>query len=70
MILEELIKEIELQRFLMGMGAVEFSAHLGLHYHTYQSFRKGRRKTIPKCMKILLDFAKSKGIDVNRLELR
>ncbi len=69
MTLKELIKAIEMQRFLMGMGPVEFAAHLGLHYHTYQSFRKERRKTMPKCMKILLDFAISKGIDVSGLEL-
>jgi hypothetical protein len=69
MTLQQLIKEIELQRFLLGMGAVEFARHLGMHYHTYQSFKEQTKKTTPKCMKILLDFAMSKGIDVNGLEL-
>jgi|GEM_PF-6949695 hypothetical protein len=69
MTLQQLIKEIELQRFLLGMGAVEFAAHLGMHYHTYQSFKEQRRMTKPKYMKLLLDFAISKGIDVTGLEL-
>jgi hypothetical protein len=68
MTLPRLIKEIELQRFLMGMGMIDFAHHLGMHYHTYQSFKKQRRSTKPKCMKLLLDFATSKGIDVSGLE--
>lgn len=69
MTLQELIKAIEMQRFLMGLGMIEFAHHLGMHYHTYQSFKMQRRKIRPKCMKLLLDFAMSKGIAVHELEL-
>ncbi len=69
MTLLEFIKAVELHRFQMGMGAIEFAAHLGVHYHTYNSFRKQQRMPYGRTMKILLDFGKSKGIDVNKLEL-
>ncbi len=69
MTLPEFIKAIELQRFHLGMGAIEFAAHLRMHYHTYNSFRTQKRKPYGPTMKILLDFAMSKGIDVSKLEL-
>lgn len=66
--IHEFIQAIELQRFKMGMGVVDFAKYLGLHYHTYHSFRKKRRITQPRTLKILLEFGQSKGINVNTLE--
>ena len=69
MTMAEFVKAIELERFRMGMGVVEFAKYLGIHYHTYQSFRMNDRSTTPKIFKILLDFAQSKGIKTNELEM-
>jgi len=67
--LVKFIESIELQRFKMGMGVVEFAHYLGMHYHTYNSFRKQRRVTQPKAWKVILEFAESKGIDTDDIEL-
>jgi hypothetical protein len=69
MTLLEFIKAIELQRFHMGMGVVEFAQYLGMHYHTYNSFRTMKRNPLSKSWKILLDFAQNKGIDTSDLKL-
>ncbi len=55
-LLKEMAKKIEMERFLMGMGKVEFAEMLGIHYHTYNSFLKQDRVTHPKTGSILVKF--------------
>lgn len=69
MTVPELIKIIELERFHMGLGAVKFAAHLGIHYHTYNDFRRQRKMPYAPTMSKILEFMKSIGKEVTSLEL-
>ncbi len=66
--IREFIKTIELQRFMLGYGMLKFSKFLGINYHTYNSFKKQDKRTQPKTIKILLEFALSKGIAIDTLD--
>lgn len=69
MTMVEFVKEIEMQRFLMGLGKYRFAEFLGMHYHTYESFVKQDRKMRSKNIFILLDFMKNRGKKISLLEL-
>lgn len=68
-ILKELAKVVELERFVMGMGKYEFAAHLGMHYHTYNSFVKQDRITHPKTGMIIIKFLIDRGKKLDWVQL-
>lgn len=69
-IIQHMIKKVELERFLMGKGKVEFAKILGMHYHTYNSFIKQDRVTHPKTGSIIANFLIERGVDIKELAER
>lgn len=59
---------VDMERYLMGMGKYEFAKHLGIHYHTYNSFIKQDRITSPNTLMVIIEFLMSRGKDVSIFE--
>ena len=70
MTITEMIKAIELERFHMGLGAVEFAKHIGIHYHTYNDFRRQRKMPYAPTMSKILEFMKSIGKEITELDMK
>lgn len=67
LILKDMARKIEYERFMMGLGKCEFAKLLGMHYHTYMGFIKQDRITHPRTGSLIANFLISRNVDVKAL---
>lgn len=70
MVICEVAKILERERFKMGLGVREFSKVLGITWATYYSFKKpSDRRPQARTVYAITKFLKSRNIEIDNIEI-
>ncbi len=63
--IRRVINLIEIERMLMGLGKYEIATHIGITYHTYNSFVNERQIITGKTFNKMLKFLETRNKKIN-----